>query len=187
MKTDVKVKEKDNVIVLILLAVLLFAPAFIQSLIDLGPHKQLIIGTIVNTALFLSSVYMRDIKKVIALSTLPSISNILTGILFSGLTYYSKLMLPFIWIGNLAIIYLSRILRKKMNYSVSGVISVLVKVCIIYGGFVIMSNIFNFPDKVVTVMGSAMGVTQLYTGMCGLIVSMIVLKIKDKNFKLLSR
>lgn len=184
---NTKVKEKDSMVILIILMILLFAPAFIQSLINLGPYKQLIIGTIVNTALFLSSVYMKDIKKVLLLSTLPSISNILTGILFTGLTYYSKLMLPFIWLGNLAIIYLSRILRNKTNYTVSGIISIFVKVCIIYGGFVIMSNIFNFPDKVINIMGSSMGITQLYTGISGLIFSMIILKIKDKDFKLIKK
>ena len=185
MKEKEIVNEKDNIVILIILAIFLFAPAFVQNLIDLGEHKQLIIGTVVNCALFLSSVYMKDTKKIIALSTLPSISNILTGILFTGLTQYSKLMLPFIWVGNLSIIYLSRLIRNKTNYTVSGVISVLIKVAIIYGGFLIMSSAFNFPEKVVNVMGTSMGIIQLYTGISGLILSCAILKIRDKNFKLL--
>ena len=186
MKEIVKSKEneKDSLIVMILFAVLLMAPAFIQSLIDLGQHKQLIIGTLVNCALFLSSVYMKDTKKVIALSVLPSVSNILTGILFEGMTQYAKIMIPFIWLGNLAIIYGGRLLRSRFNFTISSVISIIVKVSIIYGGFVLMSNILDFPDKIVKVMGSTMGVMQLYTGISGLVLSIILFKIKDNKFKL---
>ncbi len=178
MKEKVVEKEKINLVILSLLIAGLFLPAFIQSLIDLGPHKQLIIGTIVNASLFLSSVYMKDTKKIIALSTLPSISNILTGVLFEGLTYYSKLMIPFIWLGNLSIIYLGKLLRNKLNYTVSSLISILVKVSIIYGGFCLMSSIFDFPSKIVKVMGTSMGITQVYTATLGFIVSCIILGIK---------
>lgn len=180
MKENIKENEKDNIIVFILFAILLMIPAFIQSLIDLGEHKQLIIGTIVNCALFLSSIYMKDTKKVIALSTLPSVSNILTGILFEGLTPYAKVMIPFIWLGNLAIIYGGRLLRNKFNYTISGIVSIIIKVSIIYGGFVLMSNLLNFPDKIIKVMGSSMGITQLYTGISGFIIASIILKIHDK-------
>lgn len=185
--SKVKESEKDNLLIFILLILALTLPQFIQNLIELGEYKQLIIGTIVNCALFLSSVYMKDIKKIIALSTLPSISNILTGILFTGLTQYSKLMIPFIWIGNLSIIYLSRLMRNKYNYTISGVVSILVKVLVIYGGFLIVSSVFNFPEKVINMMGNSMGIVQLYTGFSGLILSMIVLKIKDKDYNLIKK
>ena len=83
-------KSKDLVL-LIIIGLCLFVPAFLQQLVNLGAHKQLIIGTIVNSALFASALYVSDNKKIIALSLLPSISSMATGILFGGLTYYSKL------------------------------------------------------------------------------------------------
>ena len=179
---NLKIKERENVSVLVVLLLLtgLFVPAFVQNLVDLGEHKQLIIGTIVNCALFISSIYMKDPKKIIAMSTLPSISSILSGLLFSEITKYSAFMMPFIWIGNLSIIYLGRIFRKKYSYLPSGIMSVIIKVIIIYGGFLILSNMLNYPEKVAYVMKSAMGITQLYTGFCGMILSFIILKVTEK-------
>ena len=180
MKEVLKTDYKENKLVILLLFAGLFLPAFMQSLPSLGANKQLIIGTIVNGALFLSSVYMKDTKKIIAMSTLPSISSILSGLLFSGLTKYSAMMLPFIWLGNLSIIYLGRVFRKKLKYATSGALSILTKVIVIYGGFLIISRVFNFPDKIISVMNTAMGITQIYTGLCGMILSLIVLEIVEK-------
>ena len=179
---NLKIKERENVSILVVILLLtgLFVPAFVQNLVDLGAHKQLIIGTIVNCALFISSVYMKDPKKVVVMSTLPSISSILSGLLFSEITKYSAFMMPFIWIGNLAIIYLGRVFRKKYSYLPSGIMSILIKAIIIYGGFLLLSNVLNYPDKVVKVMQSAMGITQIYTGFCGMMLSFIILKMTEK-------
>lgn len=179
MKENVLLKNK-NIIIMILLISSLFLPAFIQYIIDLGSYKQILIGSIVNTALFLSSFYVKDNKKIIALSVLPSISSMASGLLFSGLTFYSKLMIPFIWLGNLSIIYLTRILSKKMNYNISALISSVIKVSIIYGGFLLMSSIFDFPSKISTIMGVSMGITQVYTVCIGLVISSIMLGISKK-------
>lgn len=168
----------NNVLLKLVLFCGLFLPAFIQVLVDLGPHKQLIIGSIINTCLFLSGMYEKNLKKIVALSTLPSISSMLSGILFSGLTFYTKLMIPFIWIGNFAIIFLPRLLRKKINYFPSCLISIFAKVIVIYGGFNIMNLLFNFPNAVLNVMSVSMGITQLYTAFIGFIVSFIIINIR---------
>ncbi len=170
-----RVSKSSDIVLLIIIGLCLFVPAFLQQLINLGPHKQLIIGTIVNSALFASALYVTDNKKIIALSLLPSVSSMATGILFGGLTYYSKLMIPFIWIGNLSLVYLTKLLKNKIKYVPAGLIGIVVKVSVIYGGFLLLTQLVDFPAKVATVMGTAMGITQVYTASLGFVVSLILL------------
>ncbi len=170
-------KSKDLVL-LIIIGLCLFVPAFLQQLVNLGAHKQLIIGTIVNSALFASALYVSDNKKIIALSLLPSISSMATGILFGGLTYYSKLMIPFIWIGNLSLVYLTKLLMNKIKYIPAGIVGIVVKVGVIYGGFQLLTHIVDFPAKVANVMGTAMGITQVYTASLGFVVSLIIMGVR---------
>lgn len=174
-------KEKvliNNKILIIILSICLFIPTFMQYLINLGTYKQLIIGSIVNASLFLSALYIKNTKIIIGMSTLPSISNILSGLLFASLTKYATIMIPFIWIGNLSIIYVSRFFMKRTNYYISSGISIFTKVFIIYCGFLIVSNLFNYPSKVINVMNVSMGITQLYTCISGFILSVIIDKLK---------
>ena len=177
MKEKSVSKSKDLVL-LIIIGLCLFVPAFLQQLVNLGAHKQLIIGTIVNSALFASALYISDNKKIIALSLLPSISSMATGILFGGLTYYSKLMIPFIWIGNLSLVYLTKLLMNKIKYIPAGIVGIVVKVSVIYGGFLLLTHIVDFPAKVASVMGTAMGITQVYTASLGFIVSLIIIGVR---------
>lgn len=178
MKENAINKNKD-VIIMLLLSFGLVIPSFIQSLVNFE-NKQLIIGTILNAMLFTCSLYVKDTKKIIALSTLPSISNILTGILFSGLTYYSKLMLPFIWIGNLLLIYLTRKLKENMNSIFSYAVSIMAKVTVIYLGFRLLSIIFKFPNVVFNLMNVSMGITQVYTSCLGLLLFILANGIMKK-------
>ena len=175
----IRVVNKENLFKIIILLGL-FLPAIIQELVDLGQYKQIIIGSIVNTCLFLCGIYEKDTKKIIAISTLPSVSVMLSGLLFSGLTFYSKLMIPFIWLGNLVIIYLSRLFYKQNKFISYSFFSIILKVFIIYGGFKAVSMMFNFPKSVVNVMGNTMGIIQLFTASIGFLITIFIIK-KSKN------
>lgn len=163
-----------NKLILIMLSIGLVLPTLLQSILNLGVYKQLIIGTIVNASLFATSKYVNDTKKIIALSTLPSVSSILSGLLFSGLTYYSKLMLPFIWLGNFSLVYLLKKYDKKIF------IAMISKISIIYVGFRLVNIIFKFPNSVFNLMNVSMGITQIYTICLGLVVFLLIVSVFKK-------
>ena len=176
MKSEVK--SNESLITIVLLGIGLFIPAFFQQLTFLGDNRQLIIGTIVNACLFTCALKVNDYKKILALSILPSISSMTTGILFSGLTLYSKVMLPFIWIGNLVLILGVKYFSKKISFIPASVISILFKVSIIYGGFRLMSYLMKFPSKINTMFSTTFGITQLYTATLGLLLVISIIFIK---------
>ena len=178
MKSEVKEKNNESLLAIILIGLGLFVPAFFQQLAFLGPNRQLIIGTIVNAMLFTCAVKINDPKKIVALSVLPSISSMTTGILFSGLTLYSKVMLPFIWLGNLALVFGVKYFTKKVKFIPASVLSIVIKVSIIYGGFRLMSSLMNFPAKINTVFSTTFGITQVYTATLGLLLFLTVKFVK---------
>lgn len=175
-----RIKEGKNykeIIYISLLSCFLIIPGILNALINFE-YKQLIIGSIVNAALFLSRELYKDNsnknskynkKNIITLSlaTLPSLTNILTGVLFTGFQKFTALLIPFIWLGNI-------ILVKTNNK----VFAIILKVTTIYLGFILMSNLFNYPNNVVNMLNTSMGITQIYTGISGLLISCLILKLK---------
>ena len=176
MKSEAK--EKDSILSIVLIMIGLFVPAFLQQATFLGTNRQLIIGTIVNATLVVCALKINDPKKIVALSILPSISSMTTGILFSGLTLYSKVMLPFIWIGNLSLILGIKYLSKRIKFIPASIVSIIVKVGIIYGGFRLMSYSMKFPTKINNVFSTTFGITQLYTATLGLLLVLTVMFVK---------
>lgn len=173
--------NRKKIFILFLLAFLLVFPSFIQSLIELGHYKQLIIGTTVNTGLFLTSLYINDKKRMFLMSILPSLSTITTGFLFGGFTYYSSLLLPIIWIGNLFLILINKKRLFKNNFELNALISIIVKVSIIFLGYLLIGSIFNFPNSVRTIMNSSMGIMQVYTSLSALVITKLILIFNEKK------
>ena len=161
----VDTKKVTNILVTIAIIIGAFVvPTFLAKVIPLGKHQQLIIGTIVNMSLILTALYTKGSMKTIAIATLPSISTILGGLLFRGMTLYSK----------------------KVQYPISTVIAVLVKVAIIYLGFMIMVNAMIVPDMVKQTLNTSMGITQLITAISGSILASLIIiytKIRKKTTK----
>lgn len=173
----VDTKKATNVIVTILIAIGAFVvPTFLAKIIPLGKYQQLIVGTIVNMSLILTALYTKGTIKTITIATLPSISTILGGVLFGGMTLYSKTMIPAIWIGNFAFILLYKTLyvNKKLPYVASAIIAIIIKASIIYLGFTIMVNAMTVPEMVKQTLNTSMGVTQLITATSGSIFAFLI-------------
>lgn len=85
-------------------------------------------------------------------------------------------MIPAIWIGNFAIVYLYKmlLLDKKINYFLTGIVAIAVKVGIIFLGFNILNTFGIFPEKLVKNLQNAMGITQLLTATVGMCISYTV-------------
>jgi hypothetical protein len=68
-----------------------------------GP--QLLVGMLVNAFLVLASLSM-GARKVLPLAVLPSLGAIARGMLFGPFTFALVFMAPFIWAGNILLIFM---------------------------------------------------------------------------------
>ena len=188
-------KNIDIMQTIIIILISLLVPTFLGNLITtvFGPtsivtaNSQIIVGSIVNTALIMAAINLKGWKKIIGVVTMPSISTILSGYVFGTASVYMVYMIPAIWVGNFALIYAYKLvmLGKNKNYFLAGIIGILVKVAIIFTSFNIL-NIFKiFPQKLISNLQNAMGMTQLITATIGMILAFIIYKIevsyKEKN------
>lgn len=166
----VETKKVTNIMLTILIAIGAFVvPTFLAKIIPLGKNQQIVVGTIVNMSLILTALYTKGTIKTIIIATLPSVSTILGGVLFGGMTLYTKTMIPAIWIGNFAFILLYKTLyvNKKLPYVASAAIAIIVKASIIYLGFTIMVNAMTVPEMVKQTLNTSMGLTQVITATSG--------------------
>lgn len=116
----------------------LIVPTFLASLINsvfgqnswIASHSQIIVGSIVNIALIVTAINVKGWKKIALVITLPSISTILGGYVFKTASVYMAYVIPAIWVGNFVLVYLYKLLllKKNMNYFLTGVIAIAVKV-----------------------------------------------------------
>lgn len=139
--------------------VIFIAPFFLTN--------QLILGTIVNALLIKSAIDYKT-NKVFLISFLPSLAVIINGFLFLGLTSQMIYILPFIWLGNISIMYLTRALFKmrKLNYFTSALISSAVKTLILFSAAFILFNLNLVPVLFLTTFG----IIQFFTAMSGAIL-----------------
>ena len=186
-------KYADMMQTILIFLIAFLVPTFLGGILKsifgetslVATNSQLIIGTIVNTALIISALNLKGWKKILGVVTMPSISTILSGYVFSSASPFMVYMIPGIWIGNFALIYAykSILLSNNKNYLFASVVAVLTKVMII-GAFFATLNFFNvFPEKMVTNLQKAMTITQLITATTGALVSYCVYKTQKNILK----
>ena len=174
--------KQINILQIILICVgALLVPTFLAQLLTkvfgansvIASNSQIIVGSIVNTALIVTAINVKGWKKIIGIITLPSISTILGGYVFKTASVYMAYMIPAIWLGNFAIVYLYKwlLLKKEYNYFATGFIAIVVKVAIIFLGFNILNAFGIFPEKLVQNLQTAMGATQAITATIGMLIS----------------
>ena len=157
-----------------------FLAQFIQAIFGaqsmITTHSQIIVGSIVNTALILSAINIKGWKKIIGVVTMPSISTVLSGYVFGTASVYMVYMIPAIWLGNLALIYFYKLvmLEKKKNYFLAGSLGITVKVLVIFGFFELLNLFGIFPSKLVANLQTAMGFTQLMTASMGMLITFVI-------------
>lgn len=191
-KTMYDFSKKADLIQAIIIGLIAFlVPTFLAQLINVifgaqsivATNSQIIVGSIVNSALIFCAINVKGWKKIIGVVTMPSISTILSGYVFKSASVYMVYMIPAIWIGNFVLIYAYKLimLEKNKNYFLAGVVGIIAKVLVIFGCFEIL-NLFNiFPDKLVANLQKAMGLTQLITASIGTLIMFIVYQIEKKK------
>ena len=174
--------------VLIVLGALL-VPAVVPQILQfifgkgsvIASNSQLIVGSIVNTALIMAGLNLKGWRRILAVATLPSLSAISSGFIFGSLTKVTIFMVPGIWLGNFSLIMLMKYLyaNKKINYILSAVISIVVKVAIIFSVLNIwmLASVLPNQGNVADTLRNTMGLTQLVTASIGAVISFVIMKI----------
>ena len=140
------------------------------TLLALAPivlSHQLLAGIVVN-ALLIRACLHHPLKSTFFLAFLPSRAVLATGFLFGGLTSYILLMAPFIWIGNLAIMALTRKLfvQRKKNYFLSTFAASAAKTALLFCSALALYSFSLVPFALL----SAFGLMQLATAEGGAII-----------------
>ena len=179
--------------IILICLIALLVPTFLGMLIKntfgansvIASNSQIIVGSIVNTALIITSLNVKGWKKIAGIITLPSISTILSGYVFKTASVYMAYMIPAIWLGNFIIVYLYKklLLEKNWNYFVTGIIAIAVKVAIIFSGFSILNVFEIFPEKLVQNLQTAMSTTQVITATIGMIIAYTVYFANRRSIK----
>lgn len=174
--------------ILIILGALL-VPAVVPQLLQLmfgktsviASNSQLIVGSIVNTALIMAGLNLKGWRKLVLIATLPSLSAVGSGYIFGNLTKVTVFMIPGIWLGNFTLIILMKYLyaNQKINYAISAAIAILVKVTIIFGVLNIWMAFSVLPNQgaAADTLRNTMGLTQLITASIGATISFVIMKL----------
>ena len=178
--------------ILIILGALL-VPAVVPQLLQLvfgktsviASNSQIIVGSIVNTALIIAGLNLKGWRKLILIATLPSLSAVGSGYIFGNLTKVTLFMIPGIWLGNFSLIILMKYLyaNKNINYAISAVISIVVKVALIFGVLNVWMALSVLPNQgaVANTLKNTMGLTQLITASIGAVISVLIIKLGFKK------
>ncbi len=131
-------------------------------------HPQIIVGSAVNFILIMAAINTRGWRKLLSLILLPGISATAGGYLFGGLTVFLLYLLPFIWLGNGALVLLFKWLFviHKRNYFVSLFLSSLAKAACIFIPAYILAQFDILPGLFLYFMGPLQIVTALIGGLC---------------------
>ena len=186
-------KVTDIVQTILIFLIALLVPTFLGELITnvfgsqsvIAKNSQIIIGSIVNTALIMTAINLNGWAKILGVVTMPSISTILSGYVFGTASTYMVYMIPAIWVGNFALVYAYKfiMLGKNKHYFLAGVVGVVVKVAIIFAFFGILNVFGVFPEKLVSNLQTAMSTTQLITATLGVVLFFIIYQLEKKSSK----
>lgn len=173
--------------ILIILGALL-VPAVVPQILQvvfgktswIASNSQIIVGSIVNTALIMTGINMKGWRKILLIATLPSLSAIGSGYIFGSLSKVTIFMVPGIWLGNFSLIMLMKYFfaNKGINYIFSAIISIVVKTLIIFGVLNIWMAFSILPNQgaVASTLRNTMGTIQLITATIGATISFIIIK-----------
>ena len=191
----IDLSKKTEVVVTILIAIgALLTPFIVPQLLQtvfgktsvIANNSQYVVGSIVNIALIFAGINLKGYKKIIGIITLPSISAICSGFIFKTANIYTVYMIPAIWLGNFALVYLYRkiYVGKSKNYIFASIVAILVKVAIIFFGFNLLTwaSVIPGQGKIFEALQLSMGMNQLVTAtIAAVVVGGIITTIQAKK------
>lgn len=186
-------KVTDTIQTILIFLIALLVPTFLGEILNkvfgatsvIATNSQLIIGSIVNTALVVAAINLKGWKKIIGVVTMPSISTILGGYVFKSASVYMVYMIPAIWLGNFALVYSYKaiLLGKQKNYFLAGIVGIIIKVAIIFTSFNILNLFGIFPEKLVSTLQTNMGAVQAITATIGVVIAFVIYELEKRKNK----
>ena len=186
-------KATDTIQTILIFLIALLVPTFLGEILNkvfgatsvIATNSQLIIGSIVNTALVVTAINLKGWKKIIGVVTMPSISTILGGYVFKSASVYMVYMIPAIWLGNFALVYSYKaiLLGKQKNYFFAGIVGIIIKVAIIFASFNILNLFGIFPEKLVSTLQTNMGAVQAITATIGVVIAFVIYELEKRRNK----
>lgn len=186
-------KATDTIQTILIFLIALLVPTFLGEILNkvfgatsvIATNSQLIIGSIVNTALVVAAINLKGWKKIIGVVTMPSISTILGGYVFKSASVYMVYMIPAIWLGNFALVYSYKaiLLGKQKNYFLAGIVGIIIKVAIIFTSFNILNLFGIFPEKLVSTLQTNMGAVQAITATIGVVIAFVIYELEKRKNK----
>lgn len=184
-------KAADAIQTILIYLVALFTPLFLAQLIKsvfgatsvITQNSQLIVGSVVNTALILTAINLKGWKNILGVVTMPSVATILGGYVFKSASTLMVYMIPAIWIGNFVLVYAYKaiMISKEKNYFLAGIAGVITKVAVIAAGFFVLKAFGVFPNKMVATLQAAMTTTQLITASIGTVIAFVIYKLETNK------
>ena len=164
-------KYKQQIIELVAYSfIAFFIPFFIG-------HPQLLVGTMVNATLILSSLYLKR-NFLLPIIFMPSIAVLSRGLIFGPFTIFLLYFIPFIWVGNfiLAMFFKGLYLKKRTNYFITLLSGSFTKAF-----FLFMIALLLFKLNLIPVIFlKTMGILQFTTAILGGIAAFAIIKSREK-------
>jgi len=160
IKTWSKAKISTKTLELIILSTLaIITPIFLK-------HPQLLVGVVINALLIKGALSLKK-YQLIPLIVFPSIGVVLGGVLFSSLTKFVFIIMPFIWIGNAILVYFFK--NKKFKYLPNLFLASLTKTAFLFISALILYSLHLVPKLFLTTMGYLQFITAILGGILILI------------------
>jgi hypothetical protein len=139
-------------------------------------HPQWLVGTIVNACLFSAVIFLPK-KFILPLIIFPGLGVLSRGMIFGPFTIFLVYFLPFIWLANLALIFVFKALFSHLNYFSSVFLGALAKFLFLF----IVANIYFELHIVPKFFLQTMGIAQFLTALAGGIMSWIIFNYYEKH------
>ena len=145
----------QNTEMLIYAAIALLVPLLFRQ-------PQLLVGSLVN-AILISSALNLKMSKIIPTILLPSVSAFLGGYLFGPMNLSLLYIIPFIWVGNLILVKIFKILKveKNQNYFLVAVTGSVLKSVFIFTAVFLFVKFTNVGEGLLFSLASLQIVTAL--------------------------
>lgn len=142
-----------------------------------GP--QIVVGTIVNAALFLSVTFVPAQKRWMVIA-LPSLAVLARGVLFGQFTLFLAIIIPFIWISNFLLTYVFSLLKNRHGLLMSILGAASIKYLFLTSTVQLLFHLSLVPRMFLITFG----IMQLFTAVLGGFLAAGLLLWQQKREKL---
>ena len=182
-RSPITVAVETTAILAVLVVCGLAIPLLLQgSTSTFVQFNQFLVGPLVNCALIIAAIRFKRWYSALGIVCVPSVLAIAGGLVFALGNVFMLFMIPFIWLGNLALVMIFRYspfrkggARRAGVFIITAPIAICAKAALIFGGFLILFFTGAITGGPAAVMWNAMGLYQVITAVAGSVLAFGVL------------